>query len=201
MITPFLFARKIVPTFAVALALVSIAGCPQPAPDATASFVAGSGANDFGTIDNAKGSTFQISQGGGGFGVSASGNVGTATFEADETGRLTHIDNSLLTADLVYNADGSAAVTGTIMVANEVKAIDGTIPASEIPAARKLSAAQTQGSICGVVDRFCTNLDAILLFLEVALLNEAGHQANPNGDPFITLANTVIEDYSFELEA
>jgi len=138
-----------------------LAGCPQAAR--TASFTAGSG-SEFGTIVDGKGNASQINQIGDGFGVAANGEASNAVHEVDGQGRLTHLETDRVMADFVYNADGSTSVSGSLTVVDETRTFDGTVPA-DISTAKARKRSQGQGSVRGAVDFFCTNLDAVLLFV------------------------------------
>ncbi|RMF76387.1 MAG: hypothetical protein D6744_12380, partial [Planctomycetota bacterium] len=99
-------------------ALLAIAGCPQAAAPAT--FTAGSGGADIGTIDDGKGNEFLMTElAGGGLRIDANGTAGDLSLEIDQEGRVTRIERNKLTLNLSYNADGSANATGEITVAGE----------------------------------------------------------------------------------
>lgn len=178
-------------TCVMVLGLCLVAGCPQQTAT-QATFTAGTGASDIGTADDGKGTTFEITEQGDGFSVTSNGTQGTATFDVDGEGRITHLETSLMNIDYVYNADGTVTVSGTVTVGNEQIAVNEVATSDEIPTAKpRLRSAR--GSICGAVDFFCENLDAILLYLEAALQHEAGWQENPDSDPGIALSNIAIE--------
>ncbi|RMF82453.1 MAG: hypothetical protein D6744_06065, partial [Planctomycetota bacterium] len=97
-----------------------------------------------------------------------------------------------LTPNHTNNANRSAKPTGGITVRGETHAIDTVIPADQIPTAKTAGRLQG-GGICGLVDRFCDLLDAILVFLEAALLDQFGYQDNPDKDPLIDIANVGVQ--------
>ena len=166
-----------------------LGGCP--AATVPASFTAGTGGSDVGTINDGKGNEFLLTELAGGLRIDASGTDGDLSAELDSEGRVTHLERNKLTLDLSYNTDGSANATGEITARGETYPIDTLIPADQIPTGK--TAGRSQGTICGLVDRFCNVLDAILVYLEAALLNEFGYQDNPDNDSFINLANTGVE--------
>lgn len=181
--------RNLLTSCAIVISLGLLTGCPQAAaPDP--SFMAGSGGSEFGTIDDGKGTTFKITALGDGFEMTSNGAAGNADYEVDGQGRLTYIETDSVEARLIYNADGSTSVSGSIELETGEKTFDGVIPAGTI---KVRSRSQGQGSVCGAVDFFCTNLDAVLLYVEAALLRQAGYQDNPNNDFAINIANGVIE--------
>lgn len=156
-----LLAAFLIPAF-----VVSFGGCPQPAAETDATFSPGTG-DDFGTIDDAKGNTFQVfDRGDGSVRVTAQGVDGTVDFVIDSQGRLTSAssgDGNEI--NLVHNVDGSVNVSGFLLVDGRREAFDGVIPAGTLPAntTKPLLAAQSDPLIvCVVVQLFCNSLNDII---------------------------------------